>query len=130
MVLCEAIDSPGKFISGWFWGGSSNCLFVGHIISESGGIICLGLLVEHNKCCSGFVPSLNFVAFQLECFDMFFECLLVVISVGNVPDMSQACPQDKDMSSNCEDIIKWPAMFWTFFCSVTCPQNGLASSHG
>ncbi len=33
------------------------------------------------------------------------------------------------MSSNCEDWIKWSAMFWTIFCSVTCLQNCLASSH-
>ncbi len=35
--------------------------------------------------------------------------------VGNVPEMSWTCPQDKDVSLNCEDIVKLLAMFSTFF---------------
>ncbi len=41
--------------------------------------------------------------------------LMILSLVGNVPDMPRTCPRDKDMSANCEDIMKWPAIFWTFF---------------
>ncbi len=35
--------------------------------------------------------------------------------VGNVPDMSQTCPRDGDMSKNPRDRIRWPAIFFSFF---------------